>query len=119
MAVLNRAWYEWEQHVPLLRASGVSEEYVQHILHLPPKETGPIKQEQYAVVLLCTDCMTLDVNVPEHVSQNLKRIFSDREIVEITATIAAYNCVSRFLVALDVGERNGQNPVVEQLPERE
>ncbi len=25
-------------------------------------------------------------------------------MVEVTAVVAAYNCVSRFLVALDVGE---------------
>jgi hypothetical protein len=28
-------------------------------------------------------------------------------VVELTVTIAAYNAVSRFLVALDVGECNG------------
>jgi alkylhydroperoxidase family enzyme len=31
---------------------------------------------------------------------------SHREVVELTTAIAAYNCVSRFLVALDVGENN-------------
>jgi hypothetical protein len=34
-------------------------------------------------------------------------VLGDREVVELTATVAAYNCVSRFLVALDVGECNG------------
>lgn len=52
--------------------------------------------------------MTLDVQVPDAVFAELKKLFSEREVVEITATIAAYNCVSRFLVALDVGERNAQ-----------
>ena len=52
--------------------------------------------------------MTLDVQVPDSVFAELKKSFSEREVVEITATIAAYNCVSRFLVALDVGERNAQ-----------
>ena len=52
--------------------------------------------------------MTLDVRVPDEVFATLKEQFSEREVVEITATIAAYNCVSRFLVALDVGERNAQ-----------
>ncbi|RAL64087.1 hypothetical protein DID88_003275 [Monilinia fructigena] len=44
--------------------------------------------------------------VPEEVFEELKRWFDEKEIVELTATVAAYNCVSRFLVALDVGERN-------------
>jgi len=52
--------------------------------------------------------MTLDVRVPDKVFAALKDLFSDKEVVEITATVAAYNCVSRFLVALDVGERNAQ-----------
>ena len=52
--------------------------------------------------------MTLNVTVPDDVFANLKKYFSEKEVVEITATIAAYNCVSRFLVALDVGERNAQ-----------
>lgn len=52
--------------------------------------------------------MTLTVQVPDDVYANLKQYFSEREVVEITATVAAYNCVSRFLVALDVGERNAQ-----------
>jgi alkylhydroperoxidase family enzyme len=55
-----------------------------------------------------TDAMTLDIRVPDEVFASLKEQFSEKEVVEITATIAAYNCVSRFLVALDVGERNAQ-----------
>jgi alkylhydroperoxidase family enzyme len=59
-------------------------------------------------VLAYTDAMTLDVRVPDAVFAELKQHFSEQEVVEITATIAGYNCVSRFLVALDVGERNAQ-----------
>lgn len=60
-------------------------------------------------MLAYTDAMTLDVRVPDAVFEKLKEAgFSDKEVVEITATVAAYNCVSRFLVALDVGERNAQ-----------
>lgn len=61
-----------------------------------------------STLLAYTDAMTLDVQVPDAVFAELKKLFSEREVVEITATIAAYNCVSRFLVALDVGERNAQ-----------
>jgi alkylhydroperoxidase family enzyme len=60
-------------------------------------------------VLAYTDAMTLDVRVPDAVFAELKKHFSEQEVVEITATVAAYNCVSRFLVALDVGETNGQS----------
>jgi alkylhydroperoxidase family enzyme len=53
--------------------------------------------------------MTLSVAVPDDVYARLREKFSEREVVEITATIAAYNCVSRFLVALDVGETNSHS----------
>ena len=52
--------------------------------------------------------MTLDVRVPDSIFTEVKQHFSEKQIVELTATIASYNCVSRFLVALDVGERNAQ-----------
>ena len=52
--------------------------------------------------------MTLDVQVKDEIFAKLKESFGEKEIVEITATIASYICVSRFLVALDVGERNAQ-----------
>lgn len=51
--------------------------------------------------------MTLAVEVPEECFERMKGVFNEREIVEVTATVGTYNCVSRFLVALDVSERNG------------
>jgi len=60
-------------------------------------------------VLQYTDAMTRDIVVSDEVFERLKTVagFSDTQCVELTSVIAAYNCVSRFLVALDVGERNG------------
>ena len=98
----------------------ISEENVQRILHTAPyefnvesgegggggREEGGL-DEKHIAVLAYTDAMTLDVAVPETVFARLRAAFGDREVVEITAAVAAYNCVSRFLVALDVGERNG------------
>jgi alkylhydroperoxidase family enzyme len=109
--VLNKAWYEWDQHAPLLRkAPGVTGDDVSAVLNTSPRATdAKVVDEQHSVVLAYTDAMTLDVNVPEDVFERLRKCFSEKEIVEITATVAAYNCVSRFLVALDVGEKNGQN----------
>jgi alkylhydroperoxidase family enzyme len=62
---------------------------------------------QHAAVLAYTDYMTLAIEVPDDVFAVLKKEFGEREIIELTATIGTYNCVSRFLVALDVNERNG------------
>ncbi|KAG6009030.1 hypothetical protein E4U21_003361 [Claviceps maximensis] len=119
VAVCNQAWYEWRHHAPLALAAGVSKEALEYIV----KREGPLtdlgsldapaqsdlSDRQWAV-LVYTDEMTRDVQVRDETFARLKSLFSDGEVVEITGTIAAYNCVSRFLVALDVGERNGTGP---------
>lgn len=84
------------------------------VLESPPhKVNDSIQSEALSAVLSYTDAMTLNVTVPDEVFGKLKAHYSDKEVVEITATIAAYNCVSRFLVALDVGERNAQKGPME------
>ena len=40
--------------------------------------------------------------VPAQVFENLREHLDERHIVELTATVAAYNCVSRFLEALQI-----------------
>ncbi|KAI4652680.1 uncharacterized protein J4E79_008987 [Alternaria viburni] len=110
VAVLNKAWYEWESHSPILEsAEDVTKAQVLAVLNSKPREPLADLGEKLGAVLAYTDAMTLDVRVPDSVFEQLKMVgFSEKEIVEITATVAAYNCVSRFLVALDVGERNAQ-----------
>lgn len=110
VAVLNKAWYEWESHSPILRAAeGITSEHVDAVLHSPPRQVASgIQDASHAAVLSYTDAMTLDVSVSDAVFAELKKHFNDQEVVEITSTVAAYNCVSRFLVALDVGEKNAQ-----------
>ncbi|KAB2108602.1 hypothetical protein AG0111_0g2496 [Alternaria gaisen] len=111
VAVLNKAWYEWESHSPILgSATDVTQDQVRAVLESAAREPlDDILGPRLSAVLAYTDAMTLDVRVPDAVFGRLKQAgFSDKEIVEITATVAAYNCVSRFLVALDVGERNAQ-----------
>jgi alkylhydroperoxidase family enzyme len=46
--------------------------------------------------------MTETVRVPEALFGELKQRFSNTELVELTAAIATYNMVARFLVALEV-----------------
>lgn len=110
VAVINGAWFEWEQHAPLLREGGLSEEAMGLVRDSQADYARSIYNKtlsrDQAAVLNYTDAMTKTVAVPEHVFQEVKECFDEREVVEITATVAAYNCVSRFLVALDVGEKN-------------
>ncbi|KFY23302.1 hypothetical protein V493_05935 [Pseudogymnoascus sp. VKM F-4281 (FW-2241)] len=109
VAVLNGAAYEWLSHAPLAKKGGVSEEGMKSLGD--PNVAGATKLEGFSdkqwAVIRYTDAMTRDVKVSDEVFGGLKKLFSEQEVVEITATVAAYNCVSRFLVALDVGEHNG------------
>jgi alkylhydroperoxidase family enzyme len=112
VAVLNGAWYEWAAHAPLALAAGVREQDLERLKVDTTKVEyrGAGFGEKQMAVLEYTDAMTRDVKVSDKVFGKLKTLFVEREIVEITATIAAYNCVSRFLVALDVGEMNDKLP---------
>ena len=78
------------------------------VKELHPKDRGVLSEKQWAV-LRYADAMTRDVEIKEEVFGEVKKSFNEREVVEITATVAAYNMVSRFLVALDVGECNGKD----------
>ena len=46
--------------------------------------------------------MTRDIHVPDDVFQAMHAHFDDQGVVELTATIAAYNMVSRFLEDLQI-----------------
>ncbi|PPJ56412.1 hypothetical protein CBER1_00744 [Cercospora berteroae] len=103
VAALNHAWFEWDQHVPILRKAGVLSE--EHIEKLKDREwDGSGLDDKHRTVLQYANAMTIGVIVKDPLFEKLKTLFSEREVVEITATVAAYNTVSRFLVALDVGE---------------
>ena len=118
VAVLNGAVHEWNAHAPLALKGGVSLEGLESVRRaeviskggndeVPKNGEGGLSAREWAV-LAYTDQMTKEVAVDEAVFERLKEFFTERDIVEITATVAAYNCVSRFLVALDVGENNGK-----------
>ncbi|KAL1898833.1 hypothetical protein Sste5346_003243 [Sporothrix stenoceras] len=117
VAAVNRAWYEWGHHAPLATAAGVPDAGLKVVLEETPYklddtkavDSGVLTAKQWAV-LVYTDEMTRTVEVSDGTFAHLRTLFEEKQIVELTAVIAAYNCVSRFLVALDVGERNGTGP---------
>lgn len=73
---------------------------------IPPKVAEGMPSAAEGAVLRYTDAMTRTTTVPNEVSKMLPECFRDREVVKITATCAGYNGVGRFLVALDIGEKN-------------
>ena len=52
--------------------------------------------------LAYADAMTRDIAVPDAVFAEIKRHFDERQIVELTVLIAAYNMTSRLMPALQI-----------------
>jgi alkylhydroperoxidase family enzyme len=98
IAVLNAAEYEFQAHLPFARAERVSEAQIEAL------RTGDLGcfDERERAALAYAEAMTRTIRVPDDVFAAVRRTFDDREIVELTATVGAYNLVSRFLEALQV-----------------
>jgi 4-carboxymuconolactone decarboxylase len=107
IAVLNGADYEWQAHEPVARRRGFTDAKLAAIRD-EPKDSALDPLER--AVLAYTDAMTRDVTVPAALFAPLAEQLSPRELAELTATAAAYNMVSRFLVALEVGVPTGGQP---------
>ncbi|WP_030612371.1 carboxymuconolactone decarboxylase family protein [Streptomyces fulvoviolaceus] len=97
IAVLNRAPYEWTAHEPDARRAGLGDGELDEL-----RREKPHLDIRQGRVIAYTDAMTRDIHVPDELFDALRADFTDAELVELTATVAAYNMVSRFLVALDV-----------------
>ncbi|KAM3511219.1 hypothetical protein MY11210_005155 [Beauveria gryllotalpidicola] len=112
VAACNKAWFEWAHHAPLAVQGGVRAAAMDVVRAeaLPEARPAALLSDKQWAVLRYTDEMTRRVQVEDEVFKLVRAHFDDRETVEITATVSAYNCVSRFLVALDVGEKNGMGP---------
>jgi alkylhydroperoxidase family enzyme len=99
IAVLNEADYEFAQHVPFARAEGYT------TAQLEAMRRPDFRAHFDAIdlkVIDYTDAMTTTIRVPQAVFDAINAELSQREMVELTATIAAYNMVSRFLEALQL-----------------
>jgi len=99
IALINGAPYEHAAHVPFALKEGASQAEIDA---LDNWETAGIYEPRDRAVLAYTDAMTKTIQVPDPVFAEVSRFFNPREMTELTATIAAYNLVSRFLVALQV-----------------
>jgi alkylhydroperoxidase family enzyme len=99
VAVCNGADYEFDAHVPFAIEEGIDQAAVEALR--AGRAPDALDAADLAVIAY-TDSMTREIRVPDDVFAQVREHFDEREIVELTATIAAYNCVSRFLEALHV-----------------
>ncbi len=100
VAVLNRASYEFDAHTPHAIKAGMSQEKIES---LRDSTIGGLFDEKECLILKLTDVMTNDIQVPDSLFDQVKPYFNDQEILELVATISAYNMVSRLLNALHIG----------------
>lgn len=99
VAVLNGATFEFDAHVPHALQAGVPQAKIDAVLE-PTLAAVFDARERLALEL--TDAMTRDIVVPEALMQRLQADYDARGLVELVTTVAAYNMVSRLLVALHV-----------------
>ncbi len=103
IAHLNGAAYEAEQHMPIALREGVTQAQLDA---LPDwRNTGLFDAVQQAALAYC-ESMTREIHVPEPVFAAVRNALPPRELVELTATIGAYNMVSRFLEAMGIDARD-------------
>ena len=99
VAMLNGAPYEADQHAPIALKEGVTQAQLDELENW---QSSVLFDPKTKAVLAYTDAMTKLIQVPQNIFEPIKEYFSKQELVEITATIGAYNMVSRFLEALSI-----------------
>jgi alkylhydroperoxidase family enzyme len=104
VAVLNGAEYEFHHHAPEFMKVGGTAAQVDALRNFEAaaNETAIFDAAERAVIRLTLE-MTRDVQVSDSSFAAMKSALpDDRGVVELVGVIAAYNMVSRFLVALGV-----------------
>ena len=98
IAVLNGAGYEFNAHVPHALAAGMTQDAVNKIR----ENRFDSFSEMEKLVLRYCDAMTRELRVDDALYDSLQSRFDAKTMVELTATIASYNMVSRFLIAMRI-----------------
>jgi AhpD family alkylhydroperoxidase len=110
VAVLNNAPFEFEAHAPIALKSGVTQEAIDHLKdmayasnHAAIIKSAHLFTPEQLIALKLTDTMTKEITVGDALYAEVKSHFNDQQQVDLVATVAAYNMVSRFLEALQIG----------------
>ena len=104
VAVLNSAEYEFLHHVPEFKKAGGTDDQVEALRNFEAaaNELSLFDTAERAVIRLVLE-MTRGVQVSDVSFAAVKDALpDDQSLVELVGVIAAYNMVSRFLVALGV-----------------
>jgi alkylhydroperoxidase family enzyme len=103
VAVLNGAEYEFIHHAPPFKKAGGTEEQVQalRMIGQPSFPRDLFSQVENDAADLSLQ-MTRNIKVDPELMKRLQKALGNTDTVELVTVIAAYNMVSRFLIALEV-----------------
>jgi 4-carboxymuconolactone decarboxylase len=100
VAILNGVEYVQRAHGPAYALKeGLTPEQVAALWDW---RASQLFNAQQRALLAYTDAMTENIEVTDDVFDNARKHFSERQIVELTMLIGAYNMLTRFLKALKV-----------------
>ena len=102
VAQITGAHYEFTHHAPEYVKAGGDKSLLPRLEDPDKAATDPAFSDDERLAIRYAVAMTRDVKVPDELFAKLRKRFNDTELVELTAAIAAYNMVARFLVALEV-----------------
>ena len=106
VARLNDAGYEWFQHAPEFLAAGGPQAQLDALddPEAATRDTARFDEAERAALQLTLE-MTRGIKVSDATLERARRAYGDRQLTELVGTIATYNMVSRYLVALGVDEK--------------
>lgn len=127
VAAHNSANFEWIQHAPVAEQAGCTTAQLAAVRDVrSPLSASSVLSPLAKAALALADDMTTRVRVQDSTFSTLKFAFAEnvkelgdkanvdgfqgeelinRKVIEATLTVAVYNMVSRFLVAVDVDDR--------------
>jgi alkylhydroperoxidase family enzyme len=91
VAVLNKASFEFEAHVPHALKAGVAQSKIDDVRQMVLSNNF---SDEEKLLLAMTDHMTRDIEVPSELMAEVTRRYTPEKVVELVATVAAYNMVS-------------------------
>ena len=87
--------YEWQQHVPIGRACGVTDDDIAALERGDAE--APCFDERDRAILRLTDELLVTPRASDAILAAMRTHFSDRELCEAVLTIGFYMMVARFL----------------------
>ncbi len=101
ISLLNDCEYEWTQHAPEAAKAGVGAE---ELSQLATWVSSRCFDEADRAVLRYVERTTLGGRVHDDEFESLSQVLDEKQIVELTALVAYYTGLARFVIALGIDD---------------